>query len=227
MMDDTYFFLIRDILLFCLGGATLLGLFYYKQFPNSFRIIVVYLTVTFLMEVMATWLSTLGVSNLFTIHFYTLFELIIFAFFFKPLLKRPVLFVRHYFLIIGTLVLLILANSLFVQSFDTINSYSETAENLVLIFLSILLFINLYLLDDLWLAPYRHPIVLVNSGLLLYLSGSLFIFMFGEYILQSSLDRQFILWNINVTLNLVFKILLLIAIFQVILISRKQGKESL
>ncbi|MEM9824907.1 MAG: hypothetical protein AAF985_27735, partial [Bacteroidota bacterium] len=146
-------------------------------------------------------------------------------FFFKPLLQKPTLFVRHYGWIIGTFVLLILSNSLFVQSFETINSYSETAENLVLIFLSILLFINLYILDDTWLVPYRQPIVWVNSGLLLYLSGSLFIFMFGEYLIRNirdSLDQQWIVWDINVTLNLIFKIILLVALVQALLIAKKR-----
>lgn len=225
-MQASYFFLFRNTLLFFLVCTCLLSFLNFKKLPYSFKVLGVYAFVTLLLELLAIGLAKNGMHNLFVLHLFTLLELIFFALFFKPLLKVPTLLVKHYDKLIFVLVALIIANSLFIQPLTVLNSYSETVENIVLIVLSIMLFSNLYLKLDPEIAPYRKPIIWVNSGLLLYLSGSLFIFMFGEYmilgdyILQHSVTNQVIVWFINVILNLIFKIFMLVAIIQVI---RKQN----
>ncbi|MEM8908979.1 MAG: hypothetical protein AAGD05_14125, partial [Bacteroidota bacterium] len=229
-MNNLFLFLLdlsRYLLLLCLASSFLVGFIHFKKLSNAFKVLTVYVLVTFVLELLAFWLAENNLNNFFTMHLFTLLELIFFALFFKPYLKKPRLFARYYDVIIAGFLGIIVCFSLFVQPIQLMNVYSETLENIILMFLSILFFSTLYLSEDALEDRFRRPLVLVNSGLLLYLSGSLLIFMFGEYILLHSLNMQWIIWMINVILNMIFKVLVLVALIQVARLSKASPSNAL
>ncbi len=226
-MNEFNFYLILSVLLLCLASSSLIGFLNYKRLPFSFKVLTIYTLISFILELMVVVLAKNGTNNFFAMHLFTLLELLLFGLFFRPLFTMPALFVKYYDWIVGFFVLYVIGSAIFIQGIHLMNVYSETVENIVLIVFSILYFCNLYLKDDDQSDdPYRNPVVWVNSGLLLYLSGSLFIFMFGEFIIEYSVSSQWIVWLINVSLNLIFKILVLLAIIKVVRLTKKNSLEN-
>jgi hypothetical protein len=95
------------------------------------------------------------------------------------------------------LLLFALANLIFVQGYDAINSYTRTSEGVVMIVLSLLYFYGL--LQDL---PSRNiqrlPMFWINIGVLFYFSGIFFVMIFTDYmvnVLKADLVTPWIFHN--------------------------------
>ena len=119
------------------------------------------------------------------------------------------------FLSLIPMLLLIILNSLFVQDIYTFNSYAKTLVNvIILIYSGILFFQLLRNMDKKGEYPNRRLLEIINTAVLLYYSGSLFVFMFSNYYLSHGDGLPLVFWIFNVVLNLIFQILILIAIWK-------------
>lgn len=95
-------------------------------------------------------------------------------------------------------------NSLFIQSIFTFNTYARAIENILLIILALSYFYKM--LKELKVKYLeRHSMFWINSGILIYFSGNLFIFIFSNYILLNKSLSQFF-WIIHAFLNIFINI---------------------
>jgi hypothetical protein len=98
------------------------------------------------------------------------------------------------------------ANYFFLQGPYVVNSYSIVLSAVVFIVLSLLYFRQLLInLPETFV--HRVPMVWVNSAVLIYFSGNLFIFMLFNYLMSS-------IWLLHNLLNVTKHVLLFVAVWQ-------------
>lgn len=147
-------------------------------------------------------------------HFYTLGEFILYSWFYHSLIKKAQK-LNSWFLyfVIGVSAAIIL-NSMFIQSIYEFNTIAKTCVQIIIIGYAIMYFLNLT--EE---QPLSHTseksLRLINSAVLIYYSGSLFIFMCGQISFIKG-DIYLVFWTFNAILNVVFQILILIAVWKII-----------
>ncbi len=167
-----------------------------------------YLSALFDLAGLITWHKK--VNNLPLFHLFTLIELLFLGWvyeqaFMNVLLKRIVAVLT---VLLGVFTV---ADSVLLESIWTFNSISATAESVYLIVLSLLLFRQLLLQDEVMFLD-RHPLFWFNSGVLLYFAGNLFVFMLQHTIADSAQQGYvygIVHSGINILANLLFGIALL------------------
>ncbi|MEL6867922.1 MAG: hypothetical protein AAFP19_26085 [Bacteroidota bacterium] len=217
--------LLGDLTLLCLAASVLIAAVAFKRLSPALRIFSFYLLCNLILEALARVAVYFNTASLAMVHLFTLIEFIILSMFYGRVIREIAWFRRSYhWLVLGGSLFIIL-NSLFIQPINRLNSYAETLENIILIFYAILFFYNQYQKEE------SHPnydriLIWINSGILLYISGSLFIFMFGDVLARLAADQQILLFILNAALNLLFKIIILIALIQVFWLDSPTGKTT-
>jgi hypothetical protein len=167
-----------------------------------------YLSALFDLAGLITWHKK--VNNLPLFHLFTLIELLFLGWVYKQafmngLLKRIVAVLT---VLLGVFTV---ADSVLLESIWTFNSISATAESVYMIVLSLLLFRQLLLQDEVMFLD-RHPLFWFNSGVLLYFAGNLFVFML-QHAIADSAQKGYVYGivhsGINILANLLFGIALL------------------
>ena len=212
-MEDIVWAIIY-LILFCLFLSSIISLVKYRQFDNGFKIFSIYIITSLVFETTAIFLGNQFGTNYLLVHLFTFIEFILLSLFYLEIIKKPLSFRRWMRPLMVIVLIYIVFNTLFIQGIDQINSYSETIENLVLIAFSLFYFYNSFIEEEKDSLK-RQALNLINSGIFLYLTGSLFIFMFSDYLLQYSQTTQIPFFLYNGILNLIFKILILYAIIKI------------
>ena len=119
---------------------------------------------------------------------------------------------RKMLIIIVTL--LILLNSIFIQGIFEYNSYSKTLSQVILLAFSIDFLFRIEEIKKDIAKPLFRILTIINAVFLFYFSGSLFIFMSSNYLIENSVILNK-LWIINASLNLIFQIIILYAIWKI------------
>jgi hypothetical protein len=193
------------------------GLLFWKRLNPAFRVLVVFLWFDLLIEIGAravVWFSEIQ-NNLPLLHLYTLGELTLLLLFFRLLHKNSHLLSRYFVGIFSVSAFLVLSNSLFVQDLFSFNSYAKTFVQVVVILLALdyaFQFLNNKEDGHFFKTPEKK----VNTAILVYYPGSLFIFMFSQYAQETWQEGYQTLWDINVVLNAIFHFFVLIALCQAI-----------
>jgi len=205
---------IGDLSVVFLVLNVLICFFHFKKLEEPFRRLFYFLSWSLTIEILARVVLYFGSNNLPLLHLYTLGEFILLSFFYKSLLSRSAFFQKSFwFLIVGGS-LLILINSLFFQSIYEFNPLAKTSVQIIIIAFSILYFYTLN--DSLVLySTVEKSLRLINSAVLLYYSGSLFIFMCNQIFFDNS-DLYKIFWTFNAVLNLIFQLLILWGLWKVV-----------
>ena len=168
---------------------------------------------TLIIEILAFIFMHKGYNNLPLLHIYTLGEFILISYFYKSLIHKPSLFQKvfwHFTLIFSVLIIL---NSIFFQSIFTFNTFAKTFVQLLVIGYAVLYFYNL-IENQLFPEIISKSLRLVNSAIIIYYSGSLFIFMFNQIYIDRT-DIYTLFWVFNSTIYLVFQLLILVALWKV------------
>lgn len=200
------------VLVLCI--SILLCLFNTKKLSTPFRRLLYFLIWNLCIEISARVFTYSEVNNLPLLHLYTLGEFILFSWFFKSLLINPKFFQSNYrYFVIGSAILIIF-NSLFFQPIYGYNTLAKTSVQLIIICYAVLYFYNLTENQSLSLRQ-EKSLRLINSAVLIYYSGSLFIFMCSQILIgYSEWIKTF--WAFNAILNLIFQLLVLLGIWKVI-----------
>ena len=103
-------------------------------------------------------------------------------------------------------------NTLFVQHLTTNNSYAKALEYVLIIGLIITYFYKLSK-DISVLHLEQDSFFWFNSGALIYYSGSLFIFLYSNYILKYSVDLGMRLWFVHALFFMVYNVCLTISLW--------------
>ena len=197
---------ILDLIIVLLILSVGLGLYNWKRLSISFKYLVLYLCWNLLIEGIVVSLPP-KTNNLPLLHLYTLFEFI----FLTLLYRKMDLFEnwsdKVFWIFLASISILLILNSAFVQDILSYNTYAKTLVQCILIAYAVGYIFQLKEKN-----PESGPLNLVNAIILVFYSGSLFVFMFGNILLRDEFDNFF--WDMNTLLNLLFQILILISIWK-------------
>lgn len=102
---------------------------------------------------------------------------------------------------------------LYFSSKTEINSYSLTYTSLLFLFFSVRYFY--FLLRDLPTDKIqRLPMFWINTGVLIYFAGGLFLFAMRNYLIEAFHDNQTMYWSFHNFLNIVKNLLFAVALWQ-------------
>lgn len=189
-----------------------------KALPKEIKTLGLFLAVDLLTELSAGWLSGKGINNMPLLHFYTLLEFATLSVFYKGVLLRWRFFQTWFWGWVSAVVILLLCNSLFVEPIMGFNSNAKTLVQAVMIGYAVGHFFGSFGKSD-FTKPRPFALALINSGILVYYSGSLFVFMFSKILNDpanpSSAQVQAVFWLLNSFLFLIFQLLILVALWKV------------
>lgn len=178
--------------------------FRFKYFQKYLIPVFLLIIISILVELINEIFVKYSINDFYLLHVYTVLEFILIALFYGIFFKqyfRPLLF---YFFIAGFLILTYADTK--INGMETMDSLSVSVESLILTGFSLFLFYYVLknLLFDNLLAS---PVFWINTAVLIYFSGNLFLFAFSNYILRSAPEQFYILWGlihslINITFNL-------------------------
>jgi len=145
-------------------------------------------------------------NNLYLTHIVPVIEFALLVCFFRVTLSEKAIKI----LIISFTILSIL-NVLFVENLNEFNTLARAIEALILIIISLMYFYTL--LQDLS-EQYieRSPLFWIATSILIYFSGSFFIFIYGNYIMPSA-KLSLTFWAIHALFSIIKYILLTVALW--------------
>lgn len=173
------------------------------------------LTFSLLIQILAhiIWFQhqfTKQANNLYLLHFYTVVEFVLISLFYHQLFQVNWFWKKLALWFIGFITLLIIANSIFLQPITVFNSNAKTLTQSIFIAYAITFFLqDTHNKENLYFSSLKT----INSAILLYYAGSLFIFMFGNVFFQLD-EFHKIFWVANALLYLIFQLLVFTAIWQ-------------
>ena len=163
-------------------------------------------TISVIVEIINFVFVTFVQNNLFIFHIFTLIEFILLTLFYSYLLKNYI-HPKIYYLLIFLFTLMAFFDYK-IGGLNTINSLSSTVESILLVINSLLLFffiIYKMMIPNLL----SSSIFWINSGILIYFSGNIFLFAFSNYLHTTEVEKYAILWAImHSSLNIIYNICL-------------------
>lgn len=215
---------ITSLPVLCLLVSCCIGLLFWRRQLPPMKIIIVFLLFNLTIEIGARIVGILYRNNLPLLHLYTFGECLLFSLFYRQVLDEKSVFKRYFYQVLGVTLILVVLNTIFLQGIFQFNSYAKTLVQVLII---------LYALDYAFRfseEEEQHTIVnrslrLINAAVLIYYCGSLFIFMSSTFEIETGGALQ-ILWDINTVLNLIFQIVVLIALWKVVFHQRKLSSSS-
>lgn len=196
---------------FTIIAPVVIGFFKYHVLSSPLRILTWYLSFSAVLNIITVLLAGYQVNNLPLLHFYTLTEFILLMVFFKRIFSSHK--IERYFLpLIIAFSLLCIINAVYFQSLFTYNSYTKTAEAIIVCFFSAKYFF--VLLDGIdKITPAKKSLIYINTGLLLYFSCSFIIFVLYKNGIMSW-DMSLFIWSIHATFLLLMYILFAIGLWK-------------
>lgn len=174
----------------------------YRNYANSEKIIVWFLITSAIASIICVSLAKNGTNNMPAFHVGTVLEFLLFCFFYRELsLRKDQKLI--YLIIAIAFVLLEIISLIFWQPIKTYNSITRTTESLLLISFAVSnLFQNLGVRRA--GASNHSPLIWINSGVILYFSGALFLFVFSDFLAKGDHDYYMIAWLIHAILVAAF-----------------------
>lgn len=203
----------------CLVFSCLLWTMKSMSLPQTARILGYFLFFNLTVEVISKILWRQRMNNLPMLHVYTLGEFLLLSFFYWHLIGSKLFQGRHFASIVFFISCGIVLNTVFFQNIYEFNSYAKTLVQIAIISYSVLYFFNYKEGPETGTREYAF-IRLINSAMLIYYCGSLFIFLFSNAFLNDS-PAYTGLWVVNAFLNLVFQVMVLIGLWKVTLSRQK------
>lgn len=188
-----------------------IGLLHYRKLRPSAKNIVWLVFVSFVFDIAGRILWWNKIPNLFVGNVYAIVEFAIISFIYKFEFKN---FIPQYWLeaVVGISLIFFLYNLFWGQGFFFNNTLSKTVESVLLILFSLLYFHKT--IKELQIAQLEAtPMFWFNSGVLLYFSGSLFIFIFSNYLLIYSQELGIQIWAIHAFFMMLFYFTISIALW--------------
>ncbi len=188
--------------------VAVLPLFWWKRFNATQRWLGALLIFSAIVEVFAFSLAKFKINNLPLLHLYTIVEFFfLIQIFSKHLssLNKTKNIVLIFF--IGVAVF----NSFSGKGLLDFNHIARSTESFLIILFCIWYFYDiLNNLPDEFLE--KNPMFWINTGLLIYFSASLFIFIFSNYLLTADENLSLQSWNVHGILTIIHNLFYLIAI---------------
>lgn len=180
-----------------------------RQLPSYFRWFTLFLATGLLIQILAKVIWYMILNNLPLLHVYTLLEFVLLSLFYRALLQELKFRYWTHLIVIGAM--LIMLNSIFLQPLTSFNSIAKTFTQLMYIGYALTYFFG----------PFKREHALtnqINSAILVYYSGSLFIFMFTSVLtgLQDLIPYYRYLWITNSILYFLFHLMILTGLWKAV-----------
>lgn len=161
-------------------------------------------------------------SNLWLLHTFTLGEYILLSLFYFYLFEENSKFKTIIKIILPIGTILIILNTILLQPFSEFNSNAKTFVQVLLISYAIYYF---YIVStkEILTNSYVKAIHIINSAVLLYYSGSLFIFMFSNLAISLYKGISLGFWLFNSILYLIFIIVVSIGLWKAVFSQRNSN----
>lgn len=204
--------------LLCLIASSLMFVFGYEKLYPIISYFGFFLLFNLLIELIAklmlylNYAHDIDCNNLPLLHLYTLGEFLLISMFYYFIIKHRMTLGNFFKMFIFIISILIIINSAFFQSIYGFNSYAKTPVQFIIIIYSIIYF----LLVDSKLSKRnlkQKTILWINTAILIYYSGSLFVFMFSDFFLRYGEGLHEGFWIFNAILNLFFQVIILKSIW--------------
>lgn len=188
------------------------GAFRFKKLSYQQKNMLLLVVIWFVLDGIGRILWINATSNLFLGHAHTLLEFLLLTRVFY--LSLGSFAPRRFFPIVGlSFTLLAVANTIFVQALDLNNSYIKLLESLLLISFSLMYFFKVG--KEMKISrPENEPMFWISTAVLIYFSGSIFIFLNANFILLYSEDLGIRIWFIHAVFFILFSILITISFWK-------------
>ncbi len=202
---------IDSLLLLLIFGLIIIR---WNYITMSIKILGGFVFLSLYVQTTAFFLSLYGINNFFLVHILTLGEMILLSFFYYLIIDKRLKIKRLVLYFLPIFSLLIILNSIFREPITAWNSTAKTFTQGILIIYAIVYFYDLSTREILVNVKIKS-LHLINSAILLYYAGSLFIFMFAKVVMKEIGTMQDVFWVFNAILYFVFCILILIGIWRI------------
>ncbi len=176
------------------------ALFRFRHLGTAMRIVAFYVFLGAFTQIFSSYLNRIHYRNLWLLHFYTPLEFICIVWFygtvFKGFIKKSVFWGAT----VGFTMLSAL-NTLFLQDIDMFNTYARSLEGILVILLC-LVWCYRTLLEMKIQRLEQDPVFWVNTGFLLYFSGSVLLFAFSNYIVDINRALNLYIWAFHALFSL-------------------------
>jgi len=183
----------------------------YRYLPEPQKIVSWYLFFAAIFSLINNLLGFSNINNMPVMHVYTFVEFVLLVLFYRNVLTgtrigKYAVYAVPFFLIFCVV------NVLFFQDIYTYNTHTKSIEALLVIFMAIAYFRKT--LDRIGKDDARYsPLSYINSGLLLYFSGSFIWFTIFNLTVQNK-SFGMVMWSIHATFLLVLYILIATALWK-------------
>lgn len=176
-----------------------------------------------LVQVSASQLARIYGNNLPLLHLHTWVEFLLISLFYQEILFVNYKINRYFYHFVGLITLLLVCNSMFLEPLTGYNSNAKGLTQIIIISYSVSYFFNRISIDVV-----KSNLILnqINAAILLYYSGSLFIFTFAKFLAANSEIESGHFWKFNAFMYLVFQILILIATWRLVFPGAKASKSE-
>lgn len=193
-MEESISWLISDISKYSVALPAIAGLIRYNRLQRVQQAAFILILLSILVEVAAHWIIRQDWNHFLVYHIFTILEFGLLTYIFAQGLV-PFLKLNFFRGIVLFFLLFIISDMIWISGIAQFNSYSTAIEGLILIFLSLSWFYKT--LQELKIKHLeREPLFWISTGILLYFSSNLFIFLFTNYV-NSSNRALFIIWGIH------------------------------
>ena len=172
----------------------------FRFLDNVLRTLSYLLFLSLLFEIIIEFTVRRNINNLPFLHLFTIVEfsflgLIFYKVFTHPLFKKAIIVTIIAFAAFAVI------NALFIQTLYEFNTIARAVESFLLILLALLFFYKIFR-ESVVVHLGRYPMFWISSGILVYFSGSFFLFIFSNYILEQPGDMLYSYWGIHSVLNI-------------------------
>lgn len=212
MMSGYNFYLLISYISSCsVGIPFIFGIINKEKLTNSNISLLFMFVASVITEIVSVILHKNNIQNLFVFRIYTVVQFLLLSIFYVQSIssEKFKFFIKPAFTIF-----------LIVELIDCLKSgfYSmdDAPLSVASIFLMIYsLFTFYYILQNtIYLNILNESVFWVNSAVLMYFSGCLFLFIFNSYVLNKSHKLHYELWGINSILNITFNVLMAIGFWK-------------
>lgn len=210
--------LLGNIQVFLLVICCLGCFFFFNTFNRSIKIFSYYLLFILVINFIAGEMSNQNINNMPLLHILIFGEFIFLTSFFKEIfsIEKQIWLKKYFKIYVGIIGFILILNTLLIEPVIAFNTNGKILTQSITIIYTVFFFFQratiLMKIDKT-----ERSLRLINSALLIYYSGSFFVFLLYNFMQQNKELYTTKVLVINVVLYLLFTIVILIAILMVIL----------
>ena len=181
-------------------------LLYLKSYRNktiAFKVIIGYLSYTFVIQMIAHLLARNNITNIFLSHYYFIGQFIFLSFFYYKILNNPIFkkIIIALFFIVVTVIGVLYFNK--PELYFTFNLWEVVFSFTPIILYSLFYFYESFGIED-------KKFLILNSGVFFYLLSATLIFSAGNLINSSDASFSIPTWALNAFLYVIYQLLIFV-----------------